>query len=223
MVEIKGITFEVNIEKKRIRNIYLRVEGNVIHATCPYYTAQYEVYKFIDSKRNWLYKVYQYNQNKISHSLIYRGGESFYIYGQEYKLIRSVGRKSIKVIDNTIYFTYKDDSEDGIKALYKYFDARLLVKAQEYLLKYRNILLDYGYMQMPIIKARIMSSKCGVCYTRKNQIIISSYLINYPELALEYIIIHELVHFIIPNHSKRFYEIIGNNMPDYKRANDLLK
>jgi len=74
-----------------------------------------------------------------------------------------------------------------------------------------------------MLKARIMSSKWGVCYTRKNQITVSSYLINYPLKALEYIVIHELVHFIIPNHSKRFYEIIANNMPDYKIANDALK
>ena len=223
MVEIKDIPFEVVIEKKRIRNIYIRVENNTINVTCPYYTNDYEVYKFIDTKRNWIYKVYQYNNNKIERSLKYNGGDSFYIYGEKYNLIRSIGRKNIKLIDSSIYFTYKDNSEESIKALYKYFDKKLLIKAQEYLDKYRYILLDYGYTDMPILKARLMSSKWGVCYTRKNQIVISSYLINYPLKALEYIVIHELVHFIVPNHSKRFYEIVGNNMPDYKEANNLLK
>lgn len=223
MVEIKSISFNVSIEKKRIRNIYLRVEGNTIKATCPYYVNEYEVYKFIETKRDWIYKAYLYNNNKIMRSLKYSGGDHFFIYGEQYQLLKFVGRKNIKIIDNTIYFTYKDDSEDSIKALYKYFDSKLLLKAQEYLDKYRYILLDYGYNEMPILKARIMTSKWGVCYTRKNQIVISSYLINYPVDALEYIIIHELVHFIVPNHSKRFYEIIANNMPNYKDANNLLK
>ena len=223
MVEIKGIAFDVIIEKKRIRNIYIRVENNTINVTCPYYTNDYEVYKFIDTKRNWIYKVYQYNNNKQLHSLKYSGGDSFYIYGAKHDLIRSIGRKNVKLIDNSIYFAYKDESEESIKALYKYFDNKLLIKAQEYLDKYRYILLDYGYNDMPVLKARIMSSKWGVCYTRKNQITISSYLINYPLKALEYIVVHELVHFIVPNHSKRFYEIVGNNMPDYKEANNILK
>ena len=34
---------------------------------------------------------------------------------------------------------------------------------------------------------------------------------------IEYVILHEFVHFIQPNHSKAFYAIIENYMPDYKR------
>ena len=223
MIEIKGIRFETEITKKKIKNIYLRVEGNTIHASCPYYVPQYEVYKFIESKKAWIYKVYNYNQNRPKNRLMYTGGQTFYIFGKEYQLIRNIGRKNVSINENTIYFTYKDDSEDGIKALYKYLDKYLLNKAKEYLDKYRSVLLDYGYVQEPILNARIMTSKWGVCYTRNNKINISSYLIHYPEQCLEYIMIHEMTHFIVPNHSGRFYEIIANNMPNYKEVNKLLK
>ena len=223
MVEIKGIRFEVTITKKRIKNIYLRITGNKIEATCPYYVANYKVYNFIESKRDWIYKVYQYNIDRPKFRLMYRGGDVFYIFGKEYKLIRSIGRKKIVINDEYIYFTYKDDSEDGIKALYKELDKILLNKAREYLDKYRGMLIDYGYNLEPQLNARIMTSKWGVCYTRNNKINISSYLIHYPFECLEYIMIHEMTHFIVPNHSKRFYEIIANNMPNYKAANDLLK
>ncbi|MBQ1625320.1 MAG: M48 family metallopeptidase, partial [Erysipelotrichaceae bacterium] len=57
----------------------------------------------------------------------------------------------------------------------------------------------------------------------KNSITISSYLIHYPLYCLEYIMVHEMTHFIVPNHSKRFYEVVVNNMPDYKRAVKRLK
>ena len=128
MVEIKGIKFEVSITKKKIKNIYLRIEGNKIYASCPYYVPQYEVYKFIEAKKAWIYKVYNYYQTRPKNILMYSGGDSFYIFGKEYKLIRTIGRKKISIIDNTIYFTYKDDSEDGIKALYKYLDKVLLIE-----------------------------------------------------------------------------------------------
>ena len=223
MVEIKGVKFEVEITKKKIRNIYLRVEGNKIDASCPYYVPKYEVYRFIESKRDWIYKAYVFNNNRPKNMYLYRGSDTFYVFGKPYKLVRNIGRKKISVIDDTIYFTYKDNSADAIKALYKYFDASLLNKASEYLNKYRPLLLDYGYIDEPILNARIMTSKWGVCYTRNNKINISSYLIHYPYECLEYIMIHELTHFIIPNHSKRFYEIIANNMPNYKQANALLK
>ena len=223
MVEIKGIKFEVEITKKKIRNIYLRLQDNKIEASCPYYVPKYEVYKFIESKRDWIYKVYQFNNNRPKNLYLYNGGDTFYVFGKPYKLVRNIGRKKVVISEDTIFFTYKDDSLDSIKALYKYFDAELLNKAKIYLDKYRPLLLDYGYNEEPILNARLMSSKWGVCYTRNNKINISSYLIHYPYECLEYIMIHELAHFIIPNHSKRFYEIIANNMPDYKRANSLLK
>lgn len=223
MVEIKGVKFDVEITKKRIKNIYLKVEGNKINASCPYYVAQYEVYKFIEAKSNWIYKVYQYNQSRPRNTFVYRGGDVFYVFGKAYKLVRTIGRKKVSIVNDTIYFTYKDDSFDGIKALYKELDRMLLSSAREYFNKYRRVLLDYGYIDEPIINARIMTSKWGVCYTRNNRINISSYLIHYPYICLEYIMIHEMTHFIVPNHSKRFYEIIANNMPDYNSANDLLR
>lgn len=223
MVEIKGIKFEVEITKKKIRNIYLRLQDNKIEASCPYYVPKYEVYKFIESKRDWIYKVYQFNNNRPKNLYLYNGGDTFYVFGKPYKLVRNIGRKKVVISEDTIFFTYKDDSLDSIKALYKYFDTELLNKAKVYLDKYKPLLLDYGYNEDPILNARLMSSKWGVCYTRNNKINISSYLIHYPYECLEYIMIHELTHFIIPNHSKRFYEIIANNMPDYKRANSLLK
>ena len=223
MVEIKGIRFDVEITKKKIRNIYLKVDGNKIYASCPYYVANYEVYNFIESKKSWIYRVYQYSLISPKYRYAYRGGDTFYIFGEEHKLVRNIGRKKISIDQKTIYFTYKDDSLDGIKALYKYLDRILLNKAKEYLDKYRNVLLDYGYIDEPVLNARIMTSKWGVCYTRNNKININSNLIHYPLVCLEYIMIHELTHFIIPNHSKRFYEIIMNNMPNYKEANSFLK
>lgn len=223
MVSIKGINFEVEITKKKIKNIYLRIEDNKIVASCPYYVPKYEVYKFIENKSNWIYKVYQYNNNRPKNVYMYRGGDLFYIFGKPYKLVRSIGRKKISIIENTIYFTYKDDSFDGIKALYKELDKQLLNGAKSYFNKHRNMLEDYGYIDIPEINARIMTSKWGVCYTRNNKINISSYLIHYPLVCLEYIMVHEMTHFIMPNHSKRFYDIVANNMPDYKEANNFLK
>ncbi|MBQ6149326.1 MAG: M48 family metallopeptidase, partial [Oscillospiraceae bacterium] len=94
---------------------------------------------------------------------------------------------------------------------------------KEYLDRHIDLLEEYGYEQMPELKARIMTSRWGVCYTRKNSICISSYLIHYPEECLEYIMIHEMTHFIVPNHSKRFYRIVSSRMPDYKKALEKLK
>lgn len=224
MIEIKGIGFNVEIIHKKIKNLYLRLDGNTIMATAPMRMPDYEIYKFIETKRDWIYRTYDNEVFRKRVSRLYRGGDIFYLYNNPYKLVRLIGKKSISIRDGIIYLTYKDDSEDGIAYLYKYLEKYLLEKAEQFVEEYRDtILKDYGYELKPQLKARIMSSKWGVCYTRKNVINISSYLIHYPLDCLEYIIVHEMTHFIIPNHSKRFYQIVENNMPNYKTAVEKLK
>ena len=224
MIEIKGLKFNVEINHKRIKNLYLRLDGDTIIANAPMNMADYEVYRFIETKRNWIYRVYDSETFKRRMTRLYNGGDTFYLYNNPYKLVKLIGKKDVTIKENTIYLTYKEDNEDAIRYLYKYLDRYLLLKANEFVDRYQNgILNDYGYYLRPTLKAKIMKSKWGVCYTRKNMINISSYLIHYPIECLEYIIVHEMTHFIIPNHSKRFYQIVENNMPYYKSANDKLK
>ncbi|MBQ6333843.1 MAG: DUF45 domain-containing protein [Erysipelotrichaceae bacterium] len=223
MVEIKGIRFEVEINRKKIKNLYMRLKGNKLIVSAPLRMADHEIYRFIESKRDWIYKAYDTQVYKQRTGNLYRGGEIFYIYDRPYKLVRQTGKKNVFIKDDVIYLTYKDEGEEGIKYLYKYLDKYLLSQAQDYLHKHLPFLRDYGYNEVPELKCRQMSSKWGVCYTRKNRICISSYLIHYPLYCLEYIMVHEMVHFVVPNHSKRFYEVVANNMPAYKEAVKRLK
>lgn len=222
MLEIKGIRFNVEINQKCIKNIYMKVEDNNIIVSAPKYMQIYEIYNFIETKRDWIYKVYNYYQYKKKNTLKYSGGDSFYVFGEKYNLIYNPGEKNVSIVDRSIYLSCKD-FDDGIKYLYTYFEKMILDKAYGYLNKYLYILEDYGYNNMPVLNVKFLKGKWGVCFTRNNKINISYYILHYPSECLEYIIIHELTHFIIPNHSKRFYEIIEHNMPNYKQANDKLK
>jgi len=223
MIEIKDVKFNVIIEQKRIKNVYLRVDGLDIKVTAPKYMPKYEIYNFIESKKNWIYKVYEFSANKALNTVKYLGGEYFYIFNQKHNLKLIIGKKSVNIIGDTIYLSYPENSQKAIDYLYKVLNFKLLTKANEFLDKYLYVLQDYGYNLRPDLAAKPLKSKWGVCYTRNNSINISSYLIHYEQICLEYIIIHELTHFVVPNHSKRFYEIIEANMPDYKVANNLLK
>ncbi|MBQ1307470.1 MAG: M48 family metallopeptidase [Erysipelotrichaceae bacterium] len=223
MLEIKGIRFEVEITRKRIKNMYLRVNGDKLMVSAPYLMPEWRIYRFLEEKRDWIYKAYEKSSQKQKRSLIYREGDVFYLYGKPFKLIRINGKKNVEIDDDTIVLTYKEDSTEDIRFLYKYLDKYLLKQAEVFFNQYQYILEDYGYHQIPEISCRVMSSKWGVCYTRKNKIVISSYLIHYPLDCLEYIVLHELTHFIIPNHSRRFYDIIERNMPEYKTSQKKLK
>ena len=42
-------------------------------------------------------------------------------------------------------------------------------------------------------------------------------------IVLEAIVVHELAHFIVNNHSKRFYAVVRNELAEYDNAIKMLK
>ncbi len=73
---------------------------------------------------------------------------------------------------------------------------------------------EYG-LKTPIVKVRRMRSRWGSSHGQKNTGVFNQKLIEAPRRCLEYGVLHELVHFVHPNHSKAFYTLLKALMPDY--------
>ena len=50
-----------------------------------------------------------------------------------------------------------------------------------------------------------MRSRWGSCHYTKGVVVLSSHLLAKPRAAVEYVVLHELCHFIHPDHSQAFY------------------
>lgn len=74
----------------------------------------------------------------------------------------------------------------------------------------------------PEIKVKLMKSRWGVCHIQKRYITLNKRLMNKPKKAVEYVILHEYVHFLHPNHKKFFHDTMKILMPDYKQREKLL-
>lgn len=72
-------------------------------------------------------------------------------------------------------------------------------------------------VNFPKIKIRKMTKRWGSCLYKKEEIILNKKLIEIDRECIEYVILHELIHFIYPNHSKDFYNLITVFMPDWKK------
>jgi len=66
------------------------------------------------------------------------------------------------------------------------------------------------------IKYRKMSATWGICRPTQGTITFNKRLIHQPEAFIEYVVLHELCHLLICNHSKEFYTLVAGLMPDYK-------
>lgn len=71
---------------------------------------------------------------------------------------------------------------------------------------------------------RITSARTrfGSC-SGKNSLCFSWRLMQYPEDAVDYVVVHELAHIVHKNHGPHFWALVGQYMPDYKRRRALLR
>lgn len=75
--------------------------------------------------------------------------------------------------------------------------------------------LSYG-IPMPEIRVRYMKSRWGSCYTTRGIIVLNSKLLHYPPESIEFVVTHELCHFVHPNHSPRFYALMDETLPHWR-------
>ena len=72
------------------------------------------------------------------------------------------------------------------------------------------------------VKITAARTRFGSC-SGKNGICFSLYLMQYPEAAIDYVVVHELAHIRHHDHSPAFYAQVARVMPDYRERMKLLK
>jgi len=72
------------------------------------------------------------------------------------------------------------------------------------------------------VKITGAQKRFGSCST-KGSLCFSWRLMQYPEEAVDYVVVHELCHLLHHDHSPRFWAAVATVMPDYKERQKLLK
>ena len=121
------------------------------------------------------------------------------------KSLLKIKEHSIEDDDNNILLDTKRLSKEEKKVL--------LFKIDNYVKQYEKLL----NVSVNRYSLRQMKTLWGSCSTKTRNIRFNEKLYYKNDKFIEYIVLHELTHILVPNHSKRFYNIIKKYMPDYKK------
>ena len=200
--------YEVVIIKKNNKNTYIRVKEDLkIYVTTSRFSTKQYIKLLLDTNIDSIKKMIEEQTKQLKKK------DYFYYLGEKYEVfIDDV--EGIRFLDDAIFV----ESE---KYLNKWLNKKIKELFQER--------LDYNYnryqekIPYPKLKIRTMKTRWGVCNIRDNSVTLNTKLIEYDIEKLDYVIIHELSHFIHFNHSKAFWNQVSIYTPNYKQIRKDLK
>ena len=205
-IEINGNLYDVDIIKKNNKNTYVRVKNGKIVVTTNYLTSKNSIIKLIMDNKDSIVKMIDKDSKKIEKN------ENFYYFGKKYDVI--YGFDDIDIALDKIYVKDK-------KGLEKYINKNILDIYSDRINYWYNLFEEN--IPKPNLKIRKMTSRWGVCNIRNHNVTLNYNLYKYDICCLDYVIVHELSHFIHPNHSSDFWKLVGKYYPKYKDARKMLK
>ena len=142
-----------------------------------------------------------------------------YLYlGKEYK-IRICECSSSKVFleNNELVIFTKNQSFEYIQKIVNKF------KTEQAEIVF-SMILDKCFREMsnylqkfPKLEFKKYKRRWGCCYPKEYRIVLNIALIHVPVYLIEYVIYHELCHFVFENHQKEFHDLLKKFVPNERK------
>lgn len=222
----KWIEFE--LERKNVKNVNLNIKPDMTITVSAHDDVPLDfIYSFVRGKGSWIMKqVKQFEKvlpNKQSERE-YVSGESFKYLGKQYRLkVQEAEEEVVKYFRGFIYLMVKDRHNFSRKAklMDEWYRERAYYIFQQILDKLYPLIEKYG-VEKPVIDMRVMKARWGSALVESNTILLNSELIKAPKYCIEYVILHEMIHFKYNNHSDSFCNMLYALMPDWERRKAIL-
>jgi predicted metal-dependent hydrolase len=229
-VNIEGVIIPMEVYREFRIDVRMVMKRDKLIIRIPLHYGKSDINRTIEQTKDWVKTHFNKNSNlKIRYDIKeHKNGDSILINGvefileiNEYDIINYNARLKNKVIQIKIPIgAEKIERKEALAYLIsniigQYFLPEVAKRINELNAKYFKVEINE-------VKMKLNKTNWGSRST-KNNINISTRLLFAPKDVQDYVFIHELAHFFEMNHSKRFWEIVGKIMPDYKEKERWLK
>lgn len=201
--------YNIVIERKSgNRNTYIRVKNDLtILVTTNKFTSLRDIERLLRDSEDKLDKMIRAQEVKKENN------EGFNFLGNKYDIIY-VNQGEVTLGEKKAFVNKNLD-----------LDAWYKKQAKSLFLEHLNIIYNNFSRKIPYpdLKIRKMSTRWGVCNTKLKTVTLNLELIKRDTKYLDYVIVHELSHLIHANHSREFWALVEENMPQYKKYRKEMK
>ncbi|MFH1524609.1 MAG: SprT family zinc-dependent metalloprotease [Chloroflexota bacterium] len=199
--------------RSRRRTIAIVVERDGrLTVRAPLRMAEKHIHEFVESHVEWIAR----NQAKVRAAPLpqhkqYAEGEMFLYMGKPYPLRIVPPQRPALKFDGTTFRLAKSAQPRAEQVFVRWYKVQALEvisgRVQALAGKY-----GFSYQKIRISSAR---TRWGSCSSR-GTLSFTYRLVMAPPAVVDYVVIHELVHTKIKNHSKTFWARVGEILPEYK-------
>ena len=203
--------------------IVVHPDGSVV-VRVPMHATNAQIESIISKRRDWIVK-HQKKFESLGPAYSKRDfidGEKHLLLGEEFVLrVKSAQTNKVDKKGDCVLVECKEMSfvEPLLERWYK-------VKANELMPGIIKPVVDRFKEEYKVypqkITLRTMKSRWGSCSSKRN-ISINTRLIKSHPKCIEYVMAHELCHLIQMNHSKNYYNLLMEFMPDWKERKKMLE
>ncbi len=209
----------MKIVRKRIKNLYIRVEedGTVV-VSAPVYTPYGVIENLIERNREKLESIVK----KKRESLIdCSRAEAIPFLGGFVDIVKvKSDRDYFEFKGDKLYLYLKDTEGERIRGLvFQWYLFEIKRVIENFISKYSS-LIPKGIER---VRVREMKTRWGSCNSAKGYLNFNVKLAQKPLKGIEYVVVHELTHLIHPDHGKGFYKTLESLMPDWREGKESLK
>lgn len=211
---MQNFLIPTKIIKSKRKSIALIIENNgdfIVRA--PIKADEKSIYKFINQKRDWIIKKRVEQLENQPKPFDIKDNAKISILGKEY-YINLYENNRVKVADNLIFLPLNNSKEKLISYLKKLAKIVITNECNDNCNKF-----NFSYASISINSAKTRWGSCS----GSDKLHFTYKLMLCPMDVVDYIIVHELCHTKVKNHSNKFWRLVESYYPDYKNCEKWLK
>ena len=184
-----------------------------------------EIKRVLNKRARWIAKqrIHFEKYQPVPSPRQYISGETHRYLGKQYRLrVRQGPVKSVKLSAGFLCVMVADVRNVGrVRELVEsWYRARAEEVFERRVKACHDRVKQYG-VPFPVLRIRKMRTRWGSCRSR-GVVTLNTELVRLPMLCIDYLIIHELCHLRVHNHSPAFYRLLDKCLPDWSARRERL-